>query len=356
MNVLLLPRCYISKIITLMLGYNIIVVGTSAGGVEALTYLVKQLPPDLNAAVLIVLHISSRSKSVLPNILNRAANLPVSHAQDGEAIVHGRIYVAPPDYHLLVEPGYLRLTRGAKENRCRPAIDPLFRSAARTYGQRVIAVLLTGMLDDGTAGLMAVKIRGGVAIVQNPDDAMHSEMPHNAIENVEDIDHILPLSDIPSILVALVNTPMEVEPENPVSSKMEFETEIAQLNLEAVENQGDRPGKPSTFGCPDCGGILWELEEGNLLRFRCRTGHAFSAKSLLATQSDALEDALWIAFRALEEKASLSHRMALRMEARNQILAAQKLREEAHSALQRSAIIREVLLKDDANTGVDSPK
>ncbi|MHC5828839.1 MAG: chemotaxis protein CheB, partial [Nostoc sp.] len=136
-----------------------------------------------------------------------------------------------------------------------------------------------------------------------------------------DIDHILPLSDIPSILVALINTPMEIEPENPVPSKMEFETEIAQLNLEAVQNEGDRPSKPSTFGCPDCGGILWELEEGNLLRFRCRTGHAYSSETLLATQSDKLEDALWIAFRALEEKASLSHRMALRMEARNQALA-----------------------------------
>ncbi|WP_298904277.1 chemotaxis protein CheB [uncultured Nostoc sp.] len=338
-----------------MLGYNIIVVGTSAGGVEALTYLVKQLPPDLNAAVLIVLHVSSHGKSVLPDILSRAGNLPVSHAQDGEAIVHGRIYVALPDHHLLVEPGYLRLTRGATENRCRPAIDPLFRSAARTYGQRVIAVLLTGMLDDGTAGLMAVKIRGGVAIVQNPDDAMYSEMPRNAIENLDNIDHILPLSDIPSILVALVNRPMEVEPENPVSNKMEFETQIAQLNLEAVENQGDRPGKPSTFGCPDCGGVLWELEEGNFLGFRCRTGHAYSAKSLLATQSDALDDALWIAFRALEEKAALSHRMALRMEARNLSSAAKRLKEEAHNALERSAIIREVLLKDNANTGVDRP-
>ncbi|WP_375504211.1 hypothetical protein [uncultured Nostoc sp.] len=134
---------------------------------------------------------------------------------------------------------------------------------------------------------------------------------------------------------------------------MEFETEIAQLNLEAVENESDRPGKPSTLACPDCGGILWEVEEGNLLRFRCRTGHAYSAKTLLATQSDAIEDALWITLRALEEKASLSHRMASRMEARNLPLAAQRLKEEAHSALERSAIIREVLLKDDANTDVD---
>jgi len=336
-----------------MLEHNIIVVGTSAGGVEALTYLVKNLPPDLNAAVIIVLHVSSHSTSVLPKILSRAGNLPVSHAQDGEAIVHGWIYVAPPDYHLLVEQGYLRLTRGAKENRCRPAIDPLFRSAARTYGQRVIAVLLTGMLDDGTAGLMAVKMRGGVAIVQNPDDALFPDMPRNAINNVDDIDHIVPLSDVPSILVGLVNIPMEIEPENPIPNKIEFETEIAQLNLEAVENESDRPGKPSTFGCPDCGGILWEVEEGNLLRFRCRTGHAYSAETLLATQSDAIEDALWIALRALEEKASLSHRMASRMEARNLPLAAQRLKEEADSAFERSAIIREVLLKNDVNKSVD---
>jgi two-component system chemotaxis response regulator CheB len=336
-----------------MVEHNIIVVGTSAGGVEALTYLVKHLPPDLNAAVIIVLHVSNHSTSVLPKILSRAGSLPVSHAQDGEAIVHGWIYVAPPDHHLLVEEGYLRLTRGAKENRSRPAIDPLFRSAAQTYGQRVIAVLLTGMLDDGTAGLLAVKMRGGVAIVQNPDDAMYPNMPRNAIENVEDIDHIAPLSDIPSILVGLVNIPMEIEPENPIPSNIEFEIEIAQLNLKAVENESDRPGKPSTFACPDCGGILWELEERNLLRFRCRTGHAYSAETLLATQSDAIEDALWIALRALEEKASLSHRMASRMEARNQTLAAQRLKEEAHSALKRSAIIREMLLKDDTNTNVD---
>ncbi|WP_322745225.1 chemotaxis protein CheB [Nostoc sp. LEGE 12447] len=259
-----------------MLEHNIIVIGTSAGGVEALTYLVKNLPPDLNAAVIIVLHVSSHGTSVLPKILSRASNLPVSHAQDGEAIVHGWIYVAPPDYHLLVERGYLRLTRGPKENRCRPAIDPLFRSAARAYGQRVIAVLLTGVLDDGTAGLMAVKMRRGVAIVQNPDNALYAAMPRNAIENVEDIDHIVPLSDIPSILVALVNIAMEIEPENPIPSKMEFETEIAQLNLEAIENESTRPGKPSTFGCPECGGILWEVEERNLLRFRCRTGQVAS--------------------------------------------------------------------------------
>ncbi|MFN6527481.1 chemotaxis protein CheB [Nostoc sp. ChiSLP03a] len=335
-----------------MLEQNIIVVGTSAGGVEALTYLVKHLPPDLNAAVIIVLHVSSHSKSFLPEILSRAGNLPVSHAQDGEAIVRGSIYVALPDYHLLVEKGYLRLTRGAKENRCRPAIDPLFRSAARTYGQQVIAVLLTGLLDDGTAGLMAVKMRRGVAIVQNPDDALYPDMPRNAIENVEDIDHILPLSDIPSTLVALVNTPMEVQPENPVPSEMEFESKIVQLDLEAVEDEGNRPGKPSTFGCPDCGGILWELNEGNLLRFRCRTGHAYSAETLLATQSEKVEDALWIALRALEEKASLSHRMASRMEVRNQALAA-RFKEEAHSAKESSAIIREVLLKVNPNTDVD---
>lgn len=199
-----------------MLGHDIIVVGASAGGVEALTNLVKQLPPNLNAAIFIVLHVPSHGMSVLPQILARAGKLPVSHAKDGEAIVLGRIYVAPPDYHLLLKPGYISLTRGPKENSHRPSVDPLFRTAAQSYGRRVVGVVLTGVLDDGTAGLDAVKMRGGVAIVQDPDDAMYSGMPRSAIENVDDIDHILPLSNIPSVLVTLANTPLQTESENPL--------------------------------------------------------------------------------------------------------------------------------------------
>ncbi len=335
-----------------MPGHDIIVVGASAGGVEALTYLVKHLPPDLNAAILIVLHVPAHGTSVLPRILERAGNLPVSHAKDNEAIRPGRIYVAPPDHHLLVKPGYILLTRGPRENGHRPAIDPLFRTAARAYGRRVVGVVLTGVLDDGTAGLKAVKTRNGVAVVQHPDDAMYSGMPRSAIANVDAIDHIMPLSEIPNALVVLANTPVSTEAEKPVSQEMEIESELAQMNM-TVLNNDERPGKPSPFACPDCGGTLWDLSEGDLLRFRCRTGHALSAETLLAKQSDALEDALWIALRALEEKSSLAHRMATRMRDRNHDISAKRLEQQADDAQEQAALIRDVLLKGNGKPKVD---
>jgi two-component system, chemotaxis family, protein-glutamate methylesterase/glutaminase len=335
-----------------MPGHDIIVIGASAGGVEALTYLVKNLPSDLDAAIFIVLHVPSHSTSVLPKILNRAKGLPVSHAIHGEAIFPKRIYVAPPDYHLLVKSGHIHLSRGPRENSHRPAIDPLFRSAARYYGQRVVAVILTGALDDGTAGLLAVKAQGGVAVVQHPDDAMYYGMPRSAIDNV-DVDYILPLSDIPNELVNLVNIMVEGEIENPESSRIEFESEIAELNMEAVENQS-RPGTPSSYSCPDCGGTLWEITENGLLRFRCRTGHAFSGESLIAKQSDALENALWIALRALEEKASLARSMAQRLHKSSSVLSANKLEQNAQDAEQSATIIRDLLLKSDDESIVES--
>ncbi|BAY75590.1 CheB methylesterase [Nostoc linckia NIES-25] len=322
---------------------NLIVIGTSAGGVEALTYLVQHLPADLNAAVIIVLHLPSESPSILHNILNGTGKLPVFEAQDGVPIKTGQIYIAPPDYHLLVKLGYLQLTRGPRENHNRPAIDPLFRTAARAYGQRVIAVILTGMLDDGTAGLIAVKMRDGVAVVQNPNDAMYSGMPKSAIENVEDIDYILPLSEIPSMLVALTNMLMPTEAQKPVPREMEYESDMAQLNTEILENSTNPPGKPSTFSCPDCGGTLWEIEHGKMLRFRCHVGHAFGAATLLAMQSEEMEEALWSAIRALQEKAKLSERMASRMRDRNLLLAAEELKQEAEAAHQRSVIIQGLL-------------
>ncbi|KAF3886865.1 MULTISPECIES: chemotaxis protein CheB [Nostocales] len=332
-----------------MPGHDIIVVGASAGGVEALTLLVKNLPKDLNAAVLIVLHIPSYSSSVLPRILERAGNLPAVHARDGEPLLLGRIYIAPPNYHLLVKPGTLQLTLGPRENSHRPAIDPLFRTAARAYGQRVIGVVLTGSLDDGTAGLKAVKMRGGVAVVQSPEDALYAGMPRNAIENVNDVDYVLPLSDIPSKLIDLVNTPVEVGGEDPIPEELAFESDLAEMKMAPLNND-DKPGKPSPFACPDCGGTLWDLSDRDLLRFRCRTGHAFSGATLLAKQSDALEDALWIALRALEERASLANRMSQRMRERNQTLSAIRLEEEAKDAQKRAAVIQEVLLKSDGMT------
>jgi two-component system, chemotaxis family, protein-glutamate methylesterase/glutaminase len=330
-----------------MPGHDIIVVGASAGGVEALTYLAKKLPKDIKAAIFIVLHVPAHGTSVLPRILTRAGNLPALHPRNGEEIVPGKIYIAPPNYHLLVQTGYIHLSQGARENSHRPAIDPLFRSAARAYGRRVVAVVLTGALDDGTAGLMAVKMRNGIAVVQDPEDAMYAGMSQSAIANVDNIDHILPLADIPDILVNLANSSIEGVAENPVSEGMEIETDLVELDMKTL-NQDDRPGEPSTFACPSCGDTLWEHQERDLLRFRCRTGHAFSAESLMAEQSDALEDALWIALRALEEKSSLAHRIAKRMRDRNQLLSAEKLEEDARDSNKRADIIRQVLARNEA--------
>ena len=335
-----------------MAGHDIIVIGASAGGVEALGQLIPLLPPDLPAAVFIVLHISSQGTSVLPNILNRAiakrqknSTLKAVHPQDGEPIVHGQIYVAPPDCHLLVKDGYIRLARGPKENSNRPAVDP-FRTAARAYGRRVVGVVLSGSLDDGTAGLMAVKQRRGVAIVQKPEEALYSGMPDNAIENVE-VDHILPVAEIAATLTLLAHQLVE-DGEDSVSSDLEMESDMAELELSAMQ-KSHRPGTPSPFGCPDCGGVLWELEQGKLTHFRCRTGHAYSTHSLLAAQTHAQEEAMWNALRALEEKAALTKRMAQRANQNNQTYSAQRFEEQANTAQERAAIMRELLLKGDGN-------
>lgn len=342
-----------------MARHNIIVIGASAGGVEALAQLVENLPPDLPAAIFVVLHIPAQGTSVLPNILNRRikkqhknASLWASHPQDGEKIEQGRIYVAPPDHHLLVKNGYIRLARGPKENSHRPAVDPLFRTAARVYGSRVVGIVLSGTLDDGTAGLLAVKQQGGIAIVQNPEEAMYSGMPANAIENV-DVDHILPVAEIASVLVDLVHKSVEELPPS-VSHDMEMETDIAELELGAMQVLDNRPGTPSPFACPDCNGVLWEIDEGGVLRFRCRTGHAYSTNSLMAEQSEALEEALWNALRALEEKAALSERLAVRARDRNQNLSAKRFEAQRQFAQQRATLIRQLLLRGDKDGHLSS--
>jgi two-component system chemotaxis response regulator CheB len=268
--------------------------------------------------------------------------------------------VAPPGYHLLVKSGYVNLARGPKENNHRPAIDPTFRTAARAYDGRVIGIVLTGVLDDGTAGLAAVKIRGGLAVVQDPSDAMYSGMPRSAIENVNDIDYVLPLSQIPSLLVNLVNTPVETKNNKKIPEVMEYESDIAELSATRLHSK-KQPGEPSGYVCPDCGGSLWELQEENTFRFRCRTGHAYSPETLLAKQSESLEDALWIAIRALEEKASLADRMAKRMRSRNQNLSAQRLEQEVVDAERRAEIIRNVVIQnagaeDDTVTNLENQK
>ena len=223
-----------------MSGHDIIVVGASAGGVETLCQLVSSLPQDLTAAVFIVLHIPVHGKSMLPTILNRAiakqhgelSLLQARHPTDGEVISPGRIYVAPSDKHLLIKDRCIHLARSARENSHRPAIDPLFRTAARSYGQRVVGVILSGLLDDGTAGLAVIKQRGGVAIAQDPEEALYSGMPSSAIENV-DVDYILKVGDIAKTLTHLADQPV-VESKAPVPQLLEMEANIAHFDLDTM--------------------------------------------------------------------------------------------------------------------------
>jgi two-component system chemotaxis response regulator CheB len=329
-----------------MPGHDIIVVGASAGGVEALMELVRNLPSDLPASVFVVLHTPAHSHSVLPSILSRLGTVPASHGIDGECMEPGHIYVAPPDRHLLVYNDRVHLSHGPSENGHRPAIDPLFRTAARAYGRRVVGVVLSGLLDDGTAGLLSIKARGGIALVQDPKEALYSGMPRSAIENVS-VDKVLSIAGIAAELARLAGEEVE-ERGAPVSEDMVYETEIAEMEPETLTGD-DRPGTPSGYACPACHGVLWEIHEGDMIRFRCRVGHAYAAESLLAEQSESLEAAMWTAFRALKESASLARKMAERARERGHNLAGVRFEMQASDADGRAGIIRGALVKGEVD-------
>lgn len=287
---------------------DIIVVGASAGGVAALLTLASTLPRDMPAAVLIVLHIGTH-RGVLPTLLATRGGHRAVHAEDGQPIEPGTLYVAPPDHHMLVEPGVIRLTRGPKEHHTRPAVDPLFRTAALAYGPRVIGVVLTGRLDDGTAGLQAIKDCGGVAVVQDPAEAEHRSMPLSALQSVA-VDRCVPLASMAQTLLQLVGEPI-VTTRPPSEARERLAREVA-LTTDAenpMENL-DAIGKPSRVTCPDCDGVLWEISNTRPPRYRCHTGHAFSLRSLCATQDSASEDAVWAAIRALQAREMLQRKLA----------------------------------------------
>jgi two-component system, chemotaxis family, protein-glutamate methylesterase/glutaminase len=286
---------------------DLIVVGASAGGVEALAKLVADLPQELPAAILVVLHVLSTGTSVLPNILDRAGALPASSARHGQLIERGHIYVAPPDHHMLVGDDHLELTHGPRENGHRPAIDPLFRSAARSHGARVIAVVLSGALDDGTAGLQVVQRAGGTTLVQDPADALYEGMPRSAIEHGA-ADHVVELRAMADAICELIDLPIEA------GAAPEPVPELDRGTLDVADRTPLR-GDPSGLTCPECGGALWEQQEGDVVRFRCHVGHAYSVESMQAEQGVALEAALWSALRSLEERAGLFRRLARRMAA-----------------------------------------
>jgi two-component system chemotaxis response regulator CheB len=330
-----------------MAKHDVIVIGASAGGVEAISRIVADLPRGIRASILVVLHIS-RGRSLLPEILTRSGPLPAAHPIDGEAIQHGHIYVAPPDHHLVVQAGAARIVHSASENGVRPAVDPLFRSAARAYGPRVIGVILTGTLDDGTAGIVAIKEAGGVTISQDPEEAFAPGMPRSAIRTGH-VDHVVPLRDIALLLGTLADEDAAPPAVHAGGGQLrQMEPDLAEMPL-ALRGE-DRPGKPSVFTCPECHGTLWEADEGGVLRFRCRVGHVYSPDSMLSAQTDEVDRALWVALRTLEERAALAYRLAERARARQQPWVEQAFGRRAREAEREARQIRRLLRSHDTAT------
>jgi two-component system, chemotaxis family, protein-glutamate methylesterase/glutaminase len=321
--------------------HDLIVIGGSAGGVEALRILVAGLPHDLPAAICVVLHLSPAEPSFLHAILTRAGSLPATQVVKAEPIAPGHIYVAPPDHHLLVEQGYVRVTRGPKENRFRPAVDVLFRSAAYAYGPQVIGVIITGALDDGTAGLWAVKDRGGLAVVQDPQDAFVASMPESALRHVR-VDACLPLADIAPTLVTLAAEPVPAEGGYPVSKKLAIETRIAREENALRAGILDL-GQLSCYTCPECHGVLVQLQDGSLTRFRCHTGHAYSLNNLLAEVTETLEQSLGNTLRLIDEKILLLRHLAQSARDQKEFGMAEVAERKARAAEQSNELIRELL-------------
>jgi two-component system chemotaxis response regulator CheB len=282
---------------------NVIVVGASAGGLDALVRLVSQLPAKLPAAVMVVQHMSAdASADVLVSALQSAAELECSEARNGAPIKAGHIYVAPADQHLLLSGRKMLVTKGARENRSRPGIDPLFRSAAVAHGNRTIGVLLTGQLDDGTAGLIAIKRCGGTCVVQDPRDAAYPAMPSNALHHAE-VDHCVPIAAMGALLGSL----LKKQPKKllRVPKDVAIEARIAERVLSDLESV-NALGKQVPFNCPGCGGVLWEVTAGKGgHRYRCHTGHSYTASVLLAEQAAKIEETLWVALRMFEERRNL---------------------------------------------------
>lgn len=329
---------------------DIIVIGASAGGFEALKKLVRGLPGDLQASIFIVWHMSPFVKGFLPDVLNRENTLQAAHAIDRERIQKRRIYVAPPDHHLLVEPNHVRITKGPKENRFRPAVDPLFRSAAYSYNWRVIGVVLSGSLDDGTAGLWNIKHHGGLAVVQDPNDAEVRSMPENAMREVE-VDYSVPVSEMGDLLARLVNETAAAAEEVPEVFIEENKLTQVEIRIAAEGNAFEAGimnfGELTPYTCPECQGVLTRLKDGKRARFRCHTGHAFSADSLLANVTGHIEERLWSVIRGIEESIRLLNHLGNHYTETNQPAMAALYFKKGHEAEARAKLVREALLSHE---------
>jgi two-component system chemotaxis response regulator CheB len=325
---------------------TLVVVGASAGGVSTLERFIATVPADMPAAICVVVHFPASATSVLPQILTRAGRITAVHATDGETLIERRIYVAPPDYHMTVRDRRIRLTRGPRIHRNRPAIDPLFSSAGVWYRDRAIGIVLSGNLDDGTLGMLALKRYGGIAIAQDPSDAMHPDMPRSVIENVT-VDHVLPADRIAEVIDEAARA-MAQRLEAPVFAENATASPRPEDDVEDG-NPMDRlhdPDATGAYSCPDCGGVLEPAGDIGLVRYECRVGHAYSAESLFAAQEDEVEQALWMALRALEEKVELAVRLERRFRSLGQARSAARYAERARVTAERAASLRMLLRRE----------
>lgn len=316
---------------------HVFLIGASAGGIETVRELLRLLPSDFPAPILLVIHTPADSPGLLARVLNRHSNLLVVNATDGSKLQSARVYVAPPNFHLLIEGDRMRLLNGPVENRHRPAIDPLFRSAARSLGPAAVGIILSGYLDDGCAGLSRINVLGGTTIVQDPDDVLVPDMPRNAMERLNP-DYVVPIEELAPLMLRLASRELLV-----TTPKKDIQM--------TAGNFDENTGSPSDQTCPECHGVLWETEEGGTLRFRCRVGHAFTAETMLEDQGIDVERALWAALRVLEENSELTARLAekARMGGREQ--AATRYSERAQESKYNATLLRQLLTR-----GAQEPK
>ena len=306
------------------MSHDIIAIGASAGGVEVLLQMAGGLPADLPASLFIAIHSSAAHANTLPELLSGRGRLPAGHPLHGEKIVPGHIYIAPPDNHLYLRQGSIEVVRGPRENGHRPSVDALFRTASAAYGPRVVGVVLSGYQDCGTAGMLSIKARGGLSVVQDPASARAAEMPRNVIDRVP-VDHIVHPVELPSLLARLATSPAGAETEpGPYIEQLE----------------GSEPGTPAELVCPTCQGVLTEAQPGVFEHFRCHVGHAFSLESLVREQSEGMERALWAAARALEESAALSRRLHAKADGELR----KRFAEKAKTQAEQAELIRQILL------------
>lgn len=328
---------------------NIVVVGTSAGGMKALIALVEQLPGDFPAPLLVVQHISADATGdALLNALNKIGKLKCVHAKQGEHIQSGYVYLAPSDHHLMIEKnGHLMVSKGAQENRSRPAIDPLFRSAAACFGNKTTGILLTGYLDDGTSGLIAIQRCGGTTIIQDPADADYPDMPKNALNQMKP-DYCIPIVEMVGVLSTLMKRKPSKQPVIPEDIVKEVKiAERVLSDLPSVNSLGEQV----PFNCPGCGGVLWKMDKGADVRYRCHTGHAYTAATLLAEQTMKIEETMWTALRMFEERKNLLTTIAKEQKG----AVAKSANERAKMSQVHIDRIRAVLLADDKSSISDSP-